>query len=94
MNFIERLVAKRIVKRIAKGIEMAGWKTKTAGIAAILSGGGTAINSIVNGDFSGAWEGWLLLVAPACRGFDVYKQPETWQNGDRKGCNRKARLVV
>jgi len=71
VNFIERLVAKRIVKRIAKGIEMAGWKTKTAGIAAILSGGGTAISSIVNGDFSGAWQGWLLLVAPARRGLGL-----------------------
>jgi len=62
MNFIERFVGKQIVKRVAKEIEMSGWKTKLAGIAAILTGGGAALKAVLDGDFSGAWEGWLILV--------------------------------
>ena len=62
MNFVERFIAKQAVQRIAKEIEVSGWKTRLAGIAAILTGGGAAMKAILDGDFSGAWEGWLILV--------------------------------
>jgi len=62
MNFFERWVAKRAVKKLAKEIKMSGWKTKLAGFAAMLTGGGAALKAILDGDFSGAWEGWLIMV--------------------------------
>jgi hypothetical protein len=62
VNFLERFIAKQAVKRMAKEIEVSGWKTRLAGIAAILTGGGAAMTAILDADFSGAWEGWLILI--------------------------------
>lgn len=57
LDFIDRLVAKHIFKQAVQGVQMNGWKTKTAGIAAILFGLGTIAKAISDGSWNEAQEG-------------------------------------
>ena len=51
MNFLEKLIAKQVAKRVRKEIEMNGWKTKTAGVGGILAGAGLVIAGLVGEKF-------------------------------------------
>lgn len=52
MNWYENLVAKHIAKKVRKEIEMNGWKTKTAGVGAVLAGAGLVIAGLVGEQFN------------------------------------------
>lgn len=58
LNWLEKLIVKRLVNSLAKEIEMRGWKTKLGGIAVILSGLAYAINGLLTNDFTAMLQGF------------------------------------
>ena len=41
---------------------MRGWKTKTAGVAAILGGAAMILNAVVSGEYENVEKGFTMLV--------------------------------
>ena len=51
MNWFQGMIAKQVLKKARREIEMNGWKTKTAGIGGILAGAGLVIAGLVGERF-------------------------------------------
>lgn len=54
---------KSAVKKVEREVRMKGWKTKLAGLSAIIGGVGLVVKSVSEGDFAGVKEGVMAVIA-------------------------------